>query len=110
MDAHTLARDSSPSVRHARSAALGVAAHDRFETVALYENRGFPSVLKNLQALGRAAQGVPGYRGPTFGARVASANPRHFSEETLREGAAAATFLCMGSYKGPAMGCVGNFS
>ena len=47
---------------------------------------------------GRAAQRVPGYSGPAFGAKLADANVREFSEETRIKGAAQSTFLGKGSY------------
>tara|TARA_B100000795_G_scaffold63057_1_gene42507 strand:- start:969 stop:1604 length:636 start_codon:yes stop_codon:yes gene_type:complete len=46
---------------------LGVPVQHLFQTVALYENRDIMQVLNNLQALGRAAQREPNYRGPPFG-------------------------------------------
>eukprot|EP00966_Prymnesium_polylepis_P076374 1770188-Prymnesium_polylepis.1 len=76
---------------------LGVPKHDQFQTVALYENKDMMQVLTNLQSLGRMAQKVPGYSGPTFGAKMADANVREFSEEQMRAGASAQTFLGKGS-------------
>ena len=46
---------------------LGVARQHLFQTAALYENRDIMQVLNNLQALGRAAQREPNYKGPPFG-------------------------------------------
>ena len=57
--------------------ALGVPKHDQFYTVALFENKDMLAVLTNIQALGRAAQRVPGFEGPSFGAKLAAAkSPR----------------------------------
>ena len=81
--------------------ALGVPKHDQFQTVALFENKDMMQVLTNLQALGRAAQRVPGFKGPAFGAKLADANVREFSDVTLRAGAAATTFLGQGSHGQP---------
>jgi len=78
--------------------ALGVPKHDQFQTVALFENKDMMQVLTNLQALGRAAQRTPGYSGPSFGARLAEANVREFSEEQRIAGAATQTFLGKGSH------------
>merc|ERR1719160_2290524 len=55
-------------------------------------------VLTNLQSLGRAAQRVSGYSGPLFGAKLADANVREFSEQQLRAAAAESTFLGKGSH------------
>ena len=46
---------------------LGVPRQHLFQTAALYENRDIMQVLNNLQALGRAAQREPNYKGPPFG-------------------------------------------
>ena len=78
--------------------ALAVPKHDQFQTVALFENKDMMAVLVNLQALGRAAQRTSGYSGPAFGAKLADANVREFSEETLIQGAATTTFLGNGSH------------
>uniref|UniRef100_A0A7S3EXS5 Calponin-homology (CH) domain-containing protein n=1 Tax=Haptolina ericina TaxID=156174 RepID=A0A7S3EXS5_9EUKA len=77
---------------------LNVAKHDQFQTVALYEDKDMMAVLINLQALGRAAQKVPGYSGPTFGAKAADANVREFTEEQLKAGLTEQTFLGKGSH------------
>ena len=77
---------------------LGVPKHDQFQTVALFENKDMMAVLVNLQALGRAAQRTSGYAGPAFGAKLADANVREFSAETLIQGAATTTFLGNGSH------------
>ena len=60
---------------------LGVAEHDLFETVDLYDAKDLGVVVTCIHALGRAAQKLPGYGGPTLGVREASANVRTFSEE-----------------------------
>lgn len=80
---------------------LGVPKHSSFQTVTLYEDKDMMQVLVNLQALGSAAQRVPGYSGPTFGAKLADANVREFSEEVLKAGLATQTFLCTGSHGQP---------
>mgnify|MGYP002635946148 CR=1 FL=1 len=77
---------------------LGVGKHDQFQTVALYENKDMMQVLTNLQALGRMAARVPGYSGPTFGAKMADANVREFTQEQLAAGAAQQTFIGKGSH------------
>ena len=80
---------------------LGVPQHSSFQTVTLYEDKDMMQVLVNLQALGSAAQRVPGYSGPTFGAKLADANVREFSEEVLKAGLATQTFLGTGSHGQP---------
>ena len=42
------------------------------------------AVMLNIQALGSAAQKVPGYSGPTLGAKVADANVREFTAEQVQ--------------------------
>jgi len=44
--------------------------------VTLYENKDMGAVLLTLQALGSAAQKVPGYSGPALGAKPSDANVR----------------------------------
>jgi len=77
---------------------LGVPAFSSFQTVALYENKDMIAVINNIQALGSAAQKVPGYAGPVLGAKIADAAPRAFTEEQLRAGANTQTFLGKGSH------------
>eukprot|EP00966_Prymnesium_polylepis_P076777 1779727-Prymnesium_polylepis.1 len=76
---------------------LGVPTPSLFQTVALYENKDMIAVCTNIQALGSAAQKVPGYSGPKLGAKVADANVRTFTEEQRIAGAATQTFLGKGS-------------
>ena len=51
------------------------------------------AVLTNIHSLGRIAQRVPGFTGPALGAKLAEKTPRLFSEEQMREAAAAPTLL-----------------
>ena len=76
---------------------LGVRPFEMFQTVDLFENKNFGAVLTNLQSVGRVAQSLPGYSGPVFGAKMATATPREFSEAQLAEARAAAPFLNQGS-------------
>ena len=39
-----------------------------------------PAVVRNLHSLGRVAQTIEGFEGPTLGARLATRNSRKFSE------------------------------
>ena len=55
---------------------LGVAPFEMFMTVDLFENKNMQAVLVNLQSVGRIAQSLPGYSGPAFGAKVATAKTR----------------------------------
>jgi len=55
---------------------LGVPKFSLFQTVTLYENKDMGAVLLTLQALGSAAQKVPGYSGPALGAKPSDANVR----------------------------------
>jgi len=77
---------------------LGVPRHEQFQTISLYENKNMLEVLTNLQALGRAAQRIPGYSGPAFGVKLASGYAREFTEEQRRAAAAESTFLGKGSH------------
>ena len=81
--------------------ALSVPKHDQFQTVALFEGKDMMAVLTNIVALGRAAQRVPGYKAPVFGAKLADANVREFSEEVLMAGRATQTFVGQGSHGQP---------
>ena len=67
---------------------LGVPSFSSFQTVSLYENKDMGSVLNNIQALGSAAQKLPGYSGPVLGTKIAEAAPRQFSEAQMRRGSA----------------------
>ena len=78
---------------------LGVPSFSSFQTVALFENKDMNAVLVNIQALGSAAQKLPDYSGPILGARMATAAPREFTEEQMRAGANATTFLGKGSHQ-----------
>jgi hypothetical protein len=84
---------------------LGVPSFSSFQTVSLYENKDMGSVLNNIQALGSAAQRVPGYSGPTLGAKIAKAAPRKFSEAQMRAGTNTQTFLGKGSHGGATQAC-----
>ena len=78
--------------------ALGVPKHDLFQTVSLYENQDMMAVITNIHSLGRVSGKMPGYSGPTLGAKLADKSVRHFDEETLRKGRAEQTFLGKGSH------------
>jgi len=80
--------------------AFGVQPFEMFMTVDLFENKNFSAVLKNLNTVGRIAQTLPGYTGPTFGAKMATANYREFTEAQLREGQNGLTFMGKGSHGG----------
>lgn len=56
------------------------------------------AVLINLQSVGRIAQTLPGYSGPVFGAKVATANHREFTEDQLRAGRNAMSLTGKGSH------------
>ena len=84
---------------------LGVPSFSSFQTVSLYENKDMGSVLNNIQALGSAAQKVPGYSGPTLGAKVADKAPRKFSEAQMRAGANTQTMMGKGSHGGATQAC-----
>ena len=86
---------------------VGVPKHEQFQTVSLFEDKDMGTVLKNIEALGRCAQSLPGYRGPSMGARMASQNVRVFSVQQLCEAAAAPTFVGQGSCGGAT--AAGNF-
>ena len=70
-------------------AALGVPAHDQFQTVDLFDGRGVDAVVRNLHSLGRVAQTIDTFRGPQLGAKLAERNARQFSEQQLAEARAA---------------------
>ena len=76
---------------------LGVPAHDSFQTVALFEGQDMMSVLTNVQSLGRVAQRIPGFSGPTLGAKLATANEREFTEEQKWAAMNAPSFIGSGS-------------
>eukprot|EP00966_Prymnesium_polylepis_P041801 970813-Prymnesium_polylepis.1 len=55
-----------------------------FTTADLYDDRNMDAVVTNLHSLGRLAQSF--YMGPALGAKLATANPRDFTEEQLNAG------------------------
>ena len=83
----------------AAAANLGVPAHDSFMTVELFENKNMNAVVNNIHSLGRVAQTIVGYSGPTLGAKLATKSVREFSEEQLVQARAAPTFLNKGSHR-----------
>jgi len=90
---------------------IGVQPFEMFMTVDLFENKNMQAVLVNLQSVGRIAQGLPGYSGPIFGAKVATANHRHFTEDQLRAGRNSMSLTGKGSHGGATqsgMSVVGN--
>lgn len=65
--------------------AAGVADHDCFETVDLYEQKDLGVVVQCLHALGRAVQ-KNGWDGPTLGPKEADKNVRQFTQQQLNAG------------------------
>ena len=64
---------------------LGVPKFELFMTVDLFEAKSMGAVIRNIHSLGRIAQTVDGFDGPTLGARLATKAERHFSEAQLAE-------------------------
>jgi hypothetical protein len=84
--------------------ALGQPAYESFQTVDLYEGKNMLAVVTQIHGLGRLAQKIPGFSGPSLGPKQATANHRDFSEEVLNAGKSAQTFLGKGSTNTPAEG------
>jgi len=78
---------------------FGCNKQDIFQTVDLYEAQNIPQVINGIHALGRKAQGKPGYSGPSLGPKEAQQNVREFDEQQLKAGQAVIG-LQMGSNKG----------
>jgi len=76
---------------------LGQHAHDSFQTVDLFEAKNMNAVIGQIHSLGRLAQKLPGYAGPTLGVKEATANRRSFTEAQLAEARNTTTFLGKGS-------------
>lgn len=68
---------------------FGIKEFELFRTVDLWEAKNIPAVVNNLHALGRACQKLPGFTGPTLGAKMAEAQRTEFSEKQLGEAAGA---------------------
>jgi len=75
---------------------LKVPPHDTFQTVDLFEGKNPKAVLTQIHSLGRQAQLLPGYSGPTLGATLATKTERNFTEQQLNEAKAAITGLRTG--------------
>jgi hypothetical protein len=78
---------------------LGVANHDCFETVDLFEQKDLMNVIKCMIALGRAVQKNPHYKGPVLGKKEASANKREFTDAQLAASRGAVPLASLGSSK-----------
>jgi hypothetical protein len=66
-------------------AALGVPNQDCFRSVDLFEGKDLRAVVRNIHSLGRVAQRLEGFHGPTLGAKLAEKNERSFTEQQLNE-------------------------
>jgi len=66
-------------------AALGVPNQDCFRSVELFEGKDLRAVVRNIHSLGRVAQRLEGFHGPTLGAKLAEKNERSFTEQQLSE-------------------------
>eukprot|EP00966_Prymnesium_polylepis_P246293 5696759-Prymnesium_polylepis.1 len=64
-------------------AALGVPSQDTFMTVDLYEGKNMDAIVRNLHSLGRVAQTLSDFGGPSLGARLATKTERSFTEEQM---------------------------
>lgn len=66
---------------------IGLADHDCFETVDLYEQKDLGVVVSCLHAFGRAVQkNIKDWQGPTLGPKEADKNVRSFTKEQLNAG------------------------
>jgi hypothetical protein len=78
--------------------AVGVADHDCFETVDLYEQKDLGVVVSCLHALGRAVQkNVPDWDGPVLGPKEAAKNVREFTQQQLNAGKGVMSQISAGS-------------
>jgi hypothetical protein len=84
----------------AACAKLGQPDFESFQTVDLFEGNNMLAVVGQIHSLGRLAQKLPGYAGPSLGVKEAEKNVRHFTEEQLQEAKGTATFLASGSVRG----------
>lgn len=77
---------------------FGVAKHDLFQTVDLYEQQNIPQVINTIHALGRKVQSKkPGL--PKLGPKESGKNPRPFSDVQKNAGSSVIG-LQMGSNRG----------
>jgi len=77
---------------------LGVQKSDLFQTVDLYEKQNMNNVIMTIHAVGRRCNTL-GLSVPSLGPKEATAQPREWSEEQLKEGQNIIG-LQMGSNKG----------
>ena len=80
--------------------ALGMAAHDSFQTVDLYEGKNMNAVIGQIHRLGSLAS-QRGFTGPSLGVKMATENKREFTEAQLMEAKGTTTFLGKGSHGTP---------
>jgi transgelin len=77
---------------------IGVPDTDLFMTVDLFEAKNMGQVIQTLHALGRHSQKVSTFGGPYIGTKLATANPREFTEEQLRQGESVIPLQTAGSH------------
>jgi len=79
---------------------IGLADHDCFETVDLYEQKDLGIVVQGLHAFGRAVQkNVVDWSGPKLGVKEADKNVREFTDEQIRAGIGVMPMTSAGSSK-----------
>jgi len=64
---------------------FGLKDGDIFQTADLYECQNMSQVLLALFAVGTVSQ-KNGYTGPAIGTKIATANPRNFPEDVMKQG------------------------
>jgi len=77
---------------------LGLADHDCFETVDLYEEKDLGVVVSAIHAFGRAVRkNCPDWTGPSLGVKEAEKNVRTFTEEQMNAGKGVISKISAGS-------------
>lgn len=77
----------------------GVVKSQSFQTVDLYEQKNIPQVIQCIFYLASVAQ-TKGFKGPAIGVKIAAKNERQFTDEQMREAAAAVPKTSLGSHGG----------
>ncbi|XP_063954520.1 myophilin-like isoform X4 [Lytechinus pictus] len=65
---------------------FGLKDQEVFQVNDLFENKNIPQFTQCIVALGRYAQGIPGYDGPILGPKQSEENQREFTQEQMDAG------------------------
>jgi len=71
---------------------FGVPQSDLFMTVDLFEEKNMNQVILTIHSLGRLSRKIPGYSGPSIGAKLSDKHEVQFTDEQLKKGRSELSF------------------